>query len=47
MFYRSAPDGGVEVMRAIQLKLVKRLGRDVAWLFFDHVPRQPGDKFEQ
>lgn len=47
MFYRSAPNGGAEVMRAIQLKLVKRLGRDIARLFFDHVPRQPGDKFEQ
>ncbi len=46
MFYRSASNYNHETVRTVQQLLAKRIARDVARLFFDHTPRQPGEKFD-
>lgn len=47
MKYQGDNSHSVNVDRDIQTALAQRIGRDVARLFFDYLPRQPGEPFEQ
>ena len=46
MPHRTMSDDGHNAVRHFGRPLVERLGRNVARLFFDHPPRQPGEPFE-
>ena len=46
MYYRGAEDFGHGVVQTIRKKLADRISRDVSRLFFEYLPRQPGDKFD-
>lgn len=46
MPHRTMADGGHHAVRFLGKPLAQRLGRDIARVFFDHLPRQPGDPLE-
>jgi len=46
MPHRTMSDGGYNPVRHFGKPLAHRIGRDVARLFFDYLPRQPGEPLE-
>ena len=46
MFYHGASDYSDERVRVIRQLLARRIARDVSRLFYEYLPRQPGDRFE-
>lgn len=47
MFYRIASETGRSEAAVVMRRLAERMGRNVGWLFYKHVARQPGDRFEE
>lgn len=46
MRHQSTGDNSPYTLHPVREKLAERAGRDVARLFFDHLPRQPGETFD-